>query len=129
MWLPIFFHVAAFSNWLLACLTLFQRALFYSLHIDPPRYAALFVMGGAWMIVFGVLYWDIADKPAVRPALLKIALLSKAAPALIWLIGLMTHDLPPVFWGFALISDFLWLPGFVYYYVTELEAGKKKKFS
>ena len=113
-----FFRVAAFSNWFLGMSTIFHRAQFLALGLEPINYSTVIILTGTLGIVLGVLFWDVAEgKPEHRLALLKIGVIGKASGSLIWLIGLITGDLPPVFWFYAIWADLFWLPGFVYYYV------------
>ncbi len=113
-----FFRVAAFSNWFLGMSTIFHKAQFAAFGLEPINYPTLIIFTGVLGIVFGVLYWDVAEgKPENQLALLKIGVLGKAGGSIIWLVGLITGDLPPAFWFYAIWADLLWLPGFVYYYI------------
>ena len=122
--LPAFFRTAALSNWFLGASTVFHKAQFNLLGLEPANYSTLIVLTGMLGVVLGVLYWDIAEKPEHRLALLKIGLLSKGGGSLIWLIGLITRDIPSTFWFYACWADFIWLPGFAYYYI-KLYKGKR----
>ena len=120
-----FFRVAAFSNWLLGMSTIFHKAQFAAFGLEPINYSTIIIFTGTLGIVFGVLYWDIAEgKPEIQPALLKIGVLSKGGGSLIWLVGLITKDLPPAFWFYAIWADLLWLPGFVYFYILFYRRNK-----
>ena len=114
--LSSFFRGAALSNWILGFSSIFHKAQFAIFGLEAPHYSTLIIFTGMLGVVLGVLYWDIAQFPNHRLELLKIGLLSKSGGSIIWLIGLVTGDLPSPLWFYACWADFMWLPGFIYYY-------------
>ncbi|MBI4431134.1 MAG: hypothetical protein HY587_05435 [Candidatus Omnitrophica bacterium] len=105
--------------------TIFHKAQFAAFGLEPVNYPTLIIFMGMLGAVLGILYWDIAEgRQEHRLALLRIGVMGKAGGSIIWLAGLVTGDLPPIFWFYAIWADIIWLPGFVYFYVVLMRESR-----
>ncbi len=114
-WVSRLFYAAAVVNWALSLVALVAPlAAIDLLGIDPPRYLFLVRIWGGTAFLFGFVFWEIAPHPVERATLVKYAWLQKSVVALAATLGLLGGDVPAPLFGVVVLTDWIWIPPFVY---------------
>ena len=111
----LFFVCGLYDTILGAAFLLFAKPLFQCLNLIPPNQWSYLSFGAAVLIIFGIMFFQIAKNPAANRNLIVYGMLLKIAYCGT-VIGVALLATLPTIWAVFGVLDFLFLVGFVVAY-------------
>jgi hypothetical protein len=110
------FRLAAISNWLVAIGGIVDPTwVALNAGITPSNYPFLVRIWTGLVFMFGAMFWEISRHPSTRHHLIKYAWIEKTITAVNVTLGYVTGEVPGLMFALILVTDYVWIPIFIYY--------------